>query len=60
MQADPAAKWGDRRQEFVFIGIGMKEDKIEELMDKCLLTDEEMVLYQVGLSVVCILRISLW
>ena len=30
----------------VFIGIGMKEDKIEALMDSCLLTDEEMVLYQ--------------
>ena len=24
----------------------MKEEKIEELMDTCLLTDEEMILYQ--------------
>ena len=45
-QADAAAKWGDRRQEIVFIGIGMKEDKIEELLDTCLLSDQEMLLYQ--------------
>ena len=45
-QADAAAKWGDRRQEVVFIGIGMKEDKIEELLDTCLLSDQEMLLYQ--------------
>jgi hypothetical protein len=45
-EADAAAKWGDRRQELVLIGIGMKEDKIEDLLDTCLLTDEEMLLYQ--------------
>ena len=34
--------WGDRRQEIVFIGVGMDQAKIENLMDACLLTDEEM------------------
>ena len=34
----------DRRQEIVFIGHRMKREKIQELMDECLLTDEEMTL----------------
>jgi hypothetical protein len=57
LEADPAAKWGDRRQEIVFIGIGMKERKIEELMDTCLLTDEEMLLYQSQVSVCACVRV---
>lgn len=32
----------DRRQEIVFIGQRMNEDQIRALLDKCLLTDEEM------------------
>ena len=37
-------EYQDRRQEIVFIGHRMKRENIQELMDKCLLTDEEMAL----------------
>ncbi len=40
MDSDP--KIGDRRQEMVFIGQGLDEKKIVELLDGCLLNDEEM------------------
>jgi G3E family GTPase len=39
---DTATRWGDRRQELVFIGIGMLQREIEALLDACLLTDQEM------------------
>jgi len=35
-------KWGDRKQELVFIGIDMDQQKITRLFDECLLTDKEM------------------
>ena len=41
-----AFEWGDRRQEIVFIGIGMDQKKIVALLDSCLLTPEEMVTYR--------------
>jgi len=43
---DLQTRWGDRRQELVFIGIGMVQSDIEALFDACLLTDEEMAQFE--------------
>ena len=37
-------EYQDRRQEIVFIGHRMKEAAIQDLLDQCLLTEEEMAL----------------
>ena len=39
---DFQGEWGDRRQEIVFIGEGIDTVAITELLDECLLNDEEM------------------
>jgi hypothetical protein len=33
---------GDRRQELVFIGIGINKERLIKELNNCLLTDEEM------------------
>jgi hypothetical protein len=37
-------QWGDRCQELVWIGIHMDEAGLRAMLDRCLLTDEEMAL----------------
>lgn len=34
--------WGDRRQEVVFIGMGIEQERLISALDDCLLNDEEM------------------
>ncbi|MCL6662538.1 GTP-binding protein [Paenibacillus amylolyticus] len=37
------AQWGDRQTELVMIGIEMERESIEDELDQCLLSDEEML-----------------
>ena len=43
-------QYGDRRQELVFIGNSMDQACIEEILESCLLTDQEMQLEPSGWS----------
>ena len=42
MQKDWDPRWGDRRQEMVFIGIGIEKENLISRLNSCLLTDAEM------------------
>ena len=37
------AEWGDRQTELVMIGMDMERSVIEDELDQCLLSDEEML-----------------
>ena len=39
-------EFGDRRQEIVFIGTGINEEKITKALNDCLLIDSEMMTYR--------------
>eukprot|EP01083_Nonionella_stella_P122757 369478_1 len=41
-------KWGDRRQQIVFIGQNINKDELVKELDVCLLTDDEMKLTPKG------------
>ncbi|KAB8801892.1 hypothetical protein FH972_026713 [Carpinus fangiana] len=42
IEHDMQGKWGDRKQEIVFIGENLDEAVLSKALDKCLLNDEEM------------------
>lgn len=42
---DPSSRYGDRRQEIVFIGVNMQEAAICAQLDEALLSDAEMADY---------------
>lgn len=44
LRKDWVGSWGDRRQELVFIGQGLKHKEIQRVLDTCLLTDDEMAM----------------
>jgi G3E family GTPase len=49
-------EFGDRRQELVFIGVGLRQQTIEDALKNCLLTETEMNDYREQLS---LLRVTL-
>lgn len=43
---DFQGRWGDRRQELVFIGEGIDMERVKAEFDQCLLDDEEMQMWE--------------
>jgi hypothetical protein len=39
-------EFGDRRQEIIFIGVGLQSGVVTKALDACLLSDDEMVEYR--------------
>jgi G3E family GTPase len=48
LQRDWVEPWGDRRQELVFIGIGMDESELRAKLDDSLLTEKELAAGSAG------------
>jgi hypothetical protein len=46
IEADFKSDWGDRRQEIVFIGLNINKELVTECLDKCLLNDQEMGVWE--------------
>eukprot|EP01052_Picozoa_sp_SAG31_P038262 SAG31_NODE_5078_length_2756_cov_1.607452_3_plen_170_part_00 len=57
---DFEGEWGDRRQEIIFIGVGLKPEIISAALDKCLLTDDEQEQYRTHWSKMDAQRIAVW
>ena len=43
-------EWGDRRQELVFIGVGIDEQKVTQVLNDCLCTEQEMEDYRAAVQ----------
>ncbi|KAL5341986.1 CobW/HypB/UreG, nucleotide-binding domain-containing protein [Aspergillus crustosus] len=46
IERDFAGRWGDRRQELVFIGEGLDVDAVRGVLDGCLLDEQEMEVWE--------------
>lgn len=46
IEKDMEGKYGDRRNEIVFIGLSVNSKRISEALDKCLLNDKEWAVYE--------------
>ncbi|MDT0678542.1 GTP-binding protein [Autumnicola musiva] len=49
IEANWHIKFGDRKNELVFIGVGVETDHLEQKLTKCLLTDAELKLWEASL-----------
>jgi len=56
-------EYGDRRQELVFIGVGLKHKELQATLDECLLNDAEMTMgpdkWEITMAVEDRIRLSL-